>query len=359
MKGSAVLTFYDSLQLDPAGLKAAIRTAPTGRQRNRLRLAMLVRAILIVGFSIVLIAPISSLFGAENSCVGVVLLCILLSIRFVDFGYCIRDSLINLGLSFFILWTAPALAALTHPVLGAVIHFAALFALFVMTSQRPEMGNGGLYAFSYIFLTGNPVSGELLWNRGLLLLLGFVLCGSVFLWKHRRKHEGQTFIGLLRQFRLSSPVCRWQLQFALGVSLLLAIGSCFRVERLMWAGFACASLLGCYSSTTDGSRQTRERFSQRIVGAITGSVLFAAVYAVLPASLHGLFGPLGGVCLGFCTDYRYKTALNCFGALLLATGLYGLQGSVLLRIINNLLGAAFGFGFILLYRKVMDRRFAA
>ena len=353
------MNFYDTLQMNPNALKAAIRSADSRQEKRRLTWAMLVRAILIVAFSIALIAPISSLFGAENSCVGVVLLCIILSIRFVDFGYCIRDSILNLALTFFLLWGAPALAERLSPALGAVIHFAALLAMFIMTSQQPEMGNGGLYAFSYIFLTGNPVSGALLWKRGVLLLIGFALCGLIFFRKHRAKHRELGFISLLRQFRLSSPVCRWQLQFALGVSLLLALGAFFHVERLMWAGFACASLLGCYSSTTDCAAATRERLGQRIVGAAAGSIAFAAVYELAPVSLHGLFGPLGGVCLGFCTDYRYKTALNCFGALMLATGLYGLQGSVLLRIANNLLGAAFGYGFFVLYQKAMNRRFAS
>ena len=81
------MNFYDTLQMNPNALKAAIRSTDSKKEKRRLTWAMLVRAILIVAFSIALIAPISSLFGAENSCVGVVLLCIILSIRFVDFGY--------------------------------------------------------------------------------------------------------------------------------------------------------------------------------------------------------------------------------------------------------------------------------
>ena len=54
-------------------------------------------------------------------------------------------------------------------------------------------------------------------------------------------------------------------------------------------------------------------------------------------------GPLGGLCLGFCTDYRYKTAMNCFGALMLGTGIYGLQGAVILRIADTFLGVTFGW----------------
>lgn len=61
------------------------------------------------------------------------------------FQYCIGDSLI-------------ALAAVLPPVFLIPLHFAAFFAVLYMTTQRPEMGNVGLYSFAYIYLTGNPVA---------------------------------------------------------------------------------------------------------------------------------------------------------------------------------------------------------
>ena len=99
----------------------------------------------------------------------------------------------------------------------------------------------------------------------------------------------------------------------------------------MWTGFACASLLSEYPY----SGSTAVRFRQRIVGTLAGSFAFFLLYLVTPEPVHPLMGPLGGLCLGFCTDYRYKTAMNCFGALMLATGIYGLQGAILLRMADT------------------------
>ena len=352
------MRFYDALQLDPAGLKEKIRSAETPKERHHFQLAILTRAILIVAFSTILIAPVSPLFGAENSCMAVTLLCILLSIRFVDFGYNIRDSLRNLAIVFFLLFASPAVAALLPPLLAALVHFVTFFIILTMTSEQPQMGNGGLYAFGYIFLAGNPVTGELLWKRFLLTLVGYLLCAGVFFMKHSKKNQEVPFRSLLANFRLTDPKCQWQLQMALGITLLLTLGKLLHVERLMWAGFACASLLGCYSSG-DSESLVKERFWQRMLGALLGSGLFALLYAVTPEAFHGLFGTIGGICVGFCTEYRYKTALNCFGALMLSTGLYGLGGSVLLRIADNFLGAAFGYGFCVLYQWFINRHFTA
>lgn len=224
-----------------------------------------------------------------------------------------------------------------------------------MTSQQPEMGNGGLYSFAYIYLTGNPVLGEALVRRGLLALVGYLICGAILVAKHRDQHKTTRFVHVVRRFDLSTPVHLWQLRMALGVSLVLTAGQVFGVERFMWMGFACASLLSEYPYSGD----TSVRFRQRIVGAVAGSLAFLALYMVMPASLCPLLGPLGGLCLGFCTDYRYKTAMNCFGALSLGTGLYGLTGAVLLRITDTLLGVLFGLVFAAVFHRLAAVRLLA
>lgn len=153
---------------------------------------------------------------------------------------------------------------------------------------------------------------------------------------------------MIRKFDLSTPVHLWQLRMALGVSLVLTAGQLFDVERFMWMGFACASLLSEYPY----SGSTATRFWQRIVGAVAGSTAFFILYLITPEVFHSLMGPLGGLCLGFCTDYRYKTAMNCFGALMLGTGIYGLHEAVLLRIVDTVLGVTFGLLFAAIFHRL-------
>ena len=121
----------------------------------------------------------------------------------------------------------------------------------------------------------------------------------------------------------------------------------------MWMGFACASLLSEYPY----SGNTAVRFRQRIVGAVAGSSAFFVLYLLTPEAFHSLIGPLGGLCLGFCTDYRYKTAMNCFGALMLGAGIYGLEKAVFLRIVDTLLGVTFGLVFAVIFHQLAAVRF--
>lgn len=349
------MTFYQALQLDPAGLKTKIRTGRDRQDRWFYRLALAVRAVLLVAFAILLISVLSALFGSENTPMAVVLFCILLSIRFVNFSYCAGDSMVTLALSFGLLLAGPALSELAPPLLAAPLHFAALFLILLMTAQRPELGNGGLYSFAYVYLTGNPVWGEAFLRRALLTLTGYLICAAILLLRHRGANREVRFHHMVRRFDLTEPAALWLLRQAAGVSLVLALGRFFGVERFMWMGFACSSLLSSYPY----SHNVSERFWQRILGALAGSGLFFVIYQLLPPALQPALGPVGGLCLGFCADYRYKTALNCFGALLTAAGIYGIHGAVALRIWDTLLGLLFGLAFTLLFHGLLGRRAAA
>ena len=347
------MKFYDALQMDPAILKRQIAACDTKQETMYYWAAMAARSVLIVAFAIVFISLLSSVFGADNTPLAVALFCIMLGIRFVNFEYCIKDSLLTLAAALAILVLAPSAAALLPPLFLIPLHFVCFFSLLYITTQRPEMGNGGLYSFAYIYLTGNPVVGEALIRRGLLALAGYLLCGAILFVKHRHQHKTIRFHHVIQKFNLSKPVCLWQLRMALGVSLVLTAGQVFGVERFMWMGFACASLLSEYPYSSN----TFIRFRQRIIGAVAGSCLFFILYLVIPESLHSLLGPLGGLCLGFCTDYRYKTAMNCLGALMLGTGIYGMQGAVILRIADTILGVTFGLMFAAILHHLVAIRF--
>lgn len=208
----------------------------------------------------------------------------------------------------------------------------------------------GIRFVNFEYCAGDSLAG-LAAALAILTLAGWLLCGAVLLAKHRGRHVDTRFHHLVRRFRLSRPECMWQLRMALGVSLVLAAGQVFGVERFMWMGFACGSLLSEYP--LPGSAAVR--FWQRIAGAAAGCAAFALLYLALPAGLRPLLGPLGGFCMGFCTDYRYKTAMNCFGALMIGAGLYGLSGAVALRLADTVLGAAFGLCFAALFHRLSRR----
>ena len=119
------MRFYDALQLDSAILKRKIDACDTKRKKQYYWLAMTTRSVLIVAFAIVFISLLSKVFGADNTPLAVALFCMMLGIRFVNFEYCIGDSLVALAAVLAILVLAPTAATVLPPLLLVPMHFVA------------------------------------------------------------------------------------------------------------------------------------------------------------------------------------------------------------------------------------------
>lgn len=349
------MKFYDILQLDPQIIKNLMKKSSSKKEKLKLGTGMFLRSILIVAFAVVFISALSSVFGSENTPMAVAVFCILLGVRFVDFGYRIKDELLMLSLVFLILLVSPVIAYSASPLLSFVIHLTSFFAILFITCDKPEMGNGGLFSFAYIYLSGNPVYGQVLTQRFYLTVIGLLICGLIFYTKHKDKNRNVRFVEKIKQAEINHFKYQWMLRMAVGVSSILALGLALHIERFMWAAFACGSLLSEYSQNP----RIKERFVQRFIGVIAGSILFYFLCRLFPTQLHNLIGPLGGFCLGFCVDYKYKTAMNCLGALMIASQLYGLQSSILLRITDTVIGIIFAFLFYYIYEKYITAKLSA
>lgn len=123
------MKFYDALQLDPAILKRKIAACDEKKEKAYYWFAMSVRSVLIVAAAIIFISLLSSVFGADNTPMGVVLFCMILGIRFVNFEYCVKDSLVTLLAVLAILVLAPSAAAVIPEIF---FDSAALCCLFLL-----------------------------------------------------------------------------------------------------------------------------------------------------------------------------------------------------------------------------------
>ena len=175
------MNFYQAMQLDVSVCKEKIRTAETGAEKRKFVAALIARDVLCVLFAILFISALNLLFGDENSSAAVVIFCILLMVRFVDFGYGIRASLVNFFIVFALLTFSPCIAQSVDPAIGFFVNLLSIGFIVISACHEPLYGSAGLYLFAYMFLYGNPVEGRLLVLRALEMLLGLLICGAVFL----------------------------------------------------------------------------------------------------------------------------------------------------------------------------------
>lgn len=274
------MKFYDALQMDPSVLKRKIASCDTKHDRAYYWTAIAVRSVLIVGFAIVFISLLSGIFGSDNTPLAVALFCMMLGIRFVNFEYCIRDSLAALAAVLAILVLVPSAAAVFSD-------STPLRSFFCLAVHDHATSRDGKRRFIQLCLY-LPDRESGVWG-GTVYVDGICLCIAA------------VGVPIFRQYTCPLPASDRR--------------RCCRILR------------------------------------------FFVIYLATPEAFHPLMGPLGGICLGFCTDYRYKTAMNCFGALMLGAGIYGLQGAVVLRIMDTFLGVTFGLIFAAVFHRLAAAKF--
>ncbi|MFD1672638.1 FUSC family protein [Agrilactobacillus yilanensis] len=340
------MSLYQALQLSPLVLKQHLKHAKNYKETAYIYGVLTLRSTLLIAFAILFIAGLNYYFDEANSSVAVSLFCILLGIRFVPYGYNIKHSLGAMTFSFILMAASSYINSLKQPLLYFFINLIFLLLILILTADEPIMGNAGIYVFSYLFISNTPVNGHLMHLRLLELGLGLIICGTIMVAKHRQKDPQRQVQTLFQNFTLKDAKCRWQVRLALGVSLGLFLGQLWHLPRVVWLGYACMSVL------LPNSDEIRGRVWLRIGGVICGSLLFGLIYKQLPSALTLLIGPMAGFLIGYTATYFLTTVLNCFGGLMLATTIYGVDHSILFRIQNNFIGAVFAAAFCLIFNLV-------
>lgn len=312
----------------------------------------MLRSILLVTFAMLFIIISTSIFGKGNASIAVAFFCIILQSKFVGYNYNIKTTLINFAVICTIMGFSGAIIPKFPALLGFIVNFVLLFTITVMTCDDPRMGNVGIYAFAYLFSTYFPPTNPYEFKMRLIqVFCGFILCGLILYHKHHAEFANDKFINVIKRFSFKEEKCRWQFRLAFGISLGLFIGQALHLPRYFWVGVASLSMLSPYKL------KLKERMFQRIIGIVVGSCLFGVIYKVLPHSMVSILRPIGGFLVGFTTTYHWSTVFNCFGALVLASAIYGGKFSVELRIFNNILGCVISILFILIFMHITQRKY--
>ena len=192
------------------------------------------------------------------------------------------------------------------------------------------MSNHSTFVLGYLLLQGYDVTGEEYSMRVISLLIGMAICMAVFYKNQRNRPYRRTFLDLFREFNTA-----------------LLIMSLLGLPRAMWAGIACMSVCLPFSSDLVARAKLRGPYN------ILGSLIFVVLYIVLPKSMYPYIGIIGGIGVGYSAGYAWQTVFNTFGALSIASGLFGMTGAVVLRIGANVFASIY----TVLVDKVLNKIF--
>ena len=231
------------------------------------------------------------------------------------------------------------------PLPAFLVNVIAILLLMILGCHNVIMYNHSTFVLGYLLLLGYDVTGAEYIKRVEGLAVGMILCMVIFYKNQKNRPYRRTFLDLFREFDLQSARGRWYLKLTLIVSTAMLGMNLLGLPRAMWAGIACMSV--CLPFTEDCVARSGKRWQFNIVGC----VFFIVLYLILPESMYPYIGMIGGIGVGYSAGYAWQTVFNTFGALSIASGLFGMPMAVALRIGANVFGALY----TVLCNKVIDK----
>lgn len=326
------MTFYQELQLNQAGSKNYIAGFKNPKEKAKHIAVYLFKIIITNAFCVLFMTLFSVIFGKENSIAGLALMMSMMAFRFSDFGIRTSHAVLCVFAVFAIFAAGPKIANLVPPGYAFCVNLICIMLLMILGSHNVVMFNHSTFVLSYLLLQGYDVSGGAYKMRLAGLLAGAVITAVILYHNHRKMTYKRTFKSLFREFDLFSTRTRWQIRLAFGVSGALLLASVLGVPRGYWMGIAAMSVIMPFK------KDLEERAKFRAIGSVAGSALFVLIYFLLPKSLHGYIGIIGGIGTGFSAHYGWQCTFNSCSALSMAASDIGLKYAVLFRIFNNLFG---------------------
>ena len=329
------MTFYQELQLSSTGSKQLIRSTTDPKEKRRHILIYNFKVYLVMAFCVAVVSMYSKLTGSSNSVVGVTVLLAVLVLRQADFGIRTTHGLLSIAGIFGILMAGPRLANMAPPLAAFAVNAVCILLLMILGCHNVIMYNHSTFVLGYLLLQGYDVTGQEYLYRVAGLLVGMVLCMAIFYKNQKNRPYRRSFLDLFREFNINSARNRWYIRLSLVVSSAMLFMSLLGLPRAMWAGIASMSV--CLPFPDD----CKERAGKRAAFNIVGCLLFVVLYLVLPESMYPYIGMIGGIGVGYSAGYAWQTAFNTFGALSIASGLFGMPYAVALRIGANVFGAVY------------------
>lgn len=329
------MTFYQELQLSSTGSKQLIKSTTEKKEKIRHILIYNFKVYLVMAFCVAVVSLYSKLLGTENSVVGVTVLLAVLVLRQADFGIKTTHGLGCIAGIFAILIMGPRMTNMLSPIAAFVLNIVCIMLLMILGCHNVIMYNHSTFVLGYLLLQGYDVTGQAYILRVIGLLAGMGICMVIFYCKQKNRPYRRSFLDLFREFDITSLRNRWYIKLTFIVSSAMLIMSLLNLPRAMWAGIACMSV--CLPFANDCT----ERAGKRGLFNIVGCLLFIGLYTFLPTSMYPYIGMIGGIGVGYSAGYAWQTAFNTFGALSIASGLFGMHGAVLLRMGVNVCSACY------------------
>ncbi|NEU05055.1 FUSC family protein [Clostridium senegalense] len=311
---------------------------------KKLILSKSILFIIIVAF----IGLFKSIFGQENTLVGVTVITLALMIikkkpseKFIVSFLKILFMNVFLGLCSFL--------AYKSLILGLILNTTVMFIVAYVCSYNLNEGLYIPFGLQYMFMLNTPVDDKKFVIRLVALVFGALFSVTLQYTMNRNKN------GSVNKFKLKDEIFKYNknftkksLMFSYGVRMALVMGiSTFIMEKIdlpevRWIMYTVFSLTKPYKDNCN------ERISKRIEGTLIGSIIFIVLFTIIESSvLRTVLLMVVGYTNTYITEYRKMiicVTISALGTVAIGQELFLITlerilfiiiGTIISKVINN------------------------
>ena len=260
-------------------------------------------------FITLFVGVFSQIFGTNNSLTWVGIIVGIMLYWNLDIGINKKEAPIVILALFIFTGIANRIAEI-NPILGIFVNLISIFLIMYIPSEKPEYKAYIPFILIYIFDQSNIAVGEDFYTRMVSLVVGGIITGAVYYFRHKNSEEGIHISKIMKDIDITSPRFIISIRMAIGVSIAILIGTLLGLQRTMWISMSVMSLTQLEFETT------KERFKHRIVYTLIGAVAFVLLFQVLiPEKYNGLASIILSYIYTFIKDYKHQIIFITVNAL--------------------------------------------
>ena len=291
------------------------------------------KLILLIGI-IVFISIFSSIFGSDNTLIGVVIITAILMFSSMNLSLEFKDAILGI-IVFFSAMGITSYFVKYHPYIGIVVDFILVFLMTYIFSIDTKKKLYLPFILCYVFLQGSPATDSELPVRVISLFIGGALVAIIYYLTHRKAEEEdrRTIKNMLSNIDIHSLQTNFSLRMAIGITIAIFIGTIFNFTKGMWITSTVLSLTQPYYT------DIKEKIGQRLVGTVIGAIIFVILFNFLiPRSLDSIVLLVIGYIYSFIKPYKIQMIFVTLNSLAAAMILFDSTISVPMRIFFVIIG---------------------
>ena len=291
------------------------------------------KLILLIGI-IVFISIFSSIFGSNNTLIGVVIITAILMFSSMNLSLEFKDAILGI-IVFFSAMGITSYFVKYHPYIGIGVDFILVFLMTYIFSIDTKKKLYLPFILCYVFLQGSPATDSELPTRVISLFIGGALVAIIYYLTHRKaeKEDRRTIKDMLSNIDIHSLQTNFSLRMAIGITVAIFIGTIFDFTKGMWITSTVLSLTQPYYT------DIKEKIGQRLVGTVIGAIIFIILFNFLiPKSLDSIVLLVIGYIYSFIKPYKIQMIFVTLNSLAAAMILFDASTSVPMRIFFVIIG---------------------